>query len=75
MEALTLVNSLISEREEKLIVRTVKRQRIISSQDIKEFTKLMLRQRQLKEYYINMDMCVVLRGRNHSLLRRIERQD
>ena len=40
MEALTLVNSLISEREEKLIVRTVKRQRTISSQDIKEFTKV-----------------------------------
>ena len=31
---------LISEREEKLIVRTVKRQRTISSQDIKEFTKV-----------------------------------
>ena len=31
---------LISEREEKLIVGTVKRQRTISSQDIKEFTKV-----------------------------------
>ena len=31
---------LISEREEKLIVRTMKRQRTISSQDIKEFTEV-----------------------------------
>ena len=66
---------LISEREEKLIVRTVKRQRTISSQDIKEFTKVNASAKTVKRILHNMDMFIVLQRRNHSLSRRIEKQD
>ena len=66
---------LISEREEKLIVRTVKRQKQLALKRLKKLLKLMHQQKQLKECYTNMVIQVVLLKRNHLLVRRIENQD
>ena len=65
----------MSEREEKLIVRTVKRQRTISSQDIKEVTNVNASAKTVKRILHKYDMFVVLQRRNHSLARKIEKQD
>ena len=65
---------LISEREEKLIVRTVKRQRTISSQDIKEFTKVNASAKTVKRILHKYGYASRIR-RNHLSVRRIEKQN
>ena len=65
----------ISEREEKLIVRTVKCQRTISSQDIKEFTKVNASTKTVKRVSHKYGYVSRVAKKRPFISKRIEKQD